>query len=104
MEEWGPLFGEEEDLRRAIQMSMAATADKEEDKGLSTVSEREGQGGVCSGLTISGPQFLDYNGISNGDRDIGVRGRSDLRTDHEIALPPELRHLLATSNRTGAHV
>ena len=95
--EWGPLYGEEEDLRRAIQLSMA------------DVREGADQQTDQSGLSINGPQFLDYNTTFDGGLS-GTRSGADLRTNtadqttYEITLPPELRHLLETSGRTGAHV
>ena len=92
VDEWGPLYGEEEDLRRALQMSMATHEHVQ-----SPVQETETN---QSGLSISGPQFVDYSRFN----DSNDSDRADLRTDHEITLPPELRHLFATSNRTGTHV
>ena len=61
-----------------------------------------------SGLSINGTQFLDYSTTFDGGLG-STTGRVDLRTStdhmtHEITLPPELRHLLETSSRTGAHV
>lgn len=101
-DEWGPLYDEDEDLRRAIQLSMA---DVRED------ANRERPQMDQSGLSINGTQFLDYNTTTFDSDASGTRGRADLRTTsstnhttHEITLPPELRHLLETSSRTGAHV
>ena len=97
--EWGPLYGEDEDLKRAIQMSLTDVRENSADHERRQVDQ--------SGLSINGPQFLDYNvtfdnvtGTSSDRVDV----RSDHDITHEITLPPELRHLLATSSRTGAHV
>ena len=98
--EWGPLYDEDEDLRRAIQLSMA---DVRED------ADHKQPQADQSGLSVNGTQFLDYS-TTFDDGSSGRRGRVDLRTSstdhmtHEITLPPELRHLLETNSRTGAHV
>ena len=97
--EWGPLYGEDEDLRRAIRLSMADVREG---------ADHEQPQMDQSGLNINGTQFLDYNTTFDGGLN-GTRGRADLQTNtdhmtHEITLPPELRHLLETSSRTGAHV
>ena len=101
--EWGPLYGEDEDLKRALQLSMADIREG---------NDHEQQQQDHSGLSINGPQFLDYNTtIDSGLSGLsGTRGGTDLRTSTtdqttcEITLPPELRHLLETTGRTGAHV
>ena len=99
--EWGPLYGEDEDLRRAIQLSMADVREGANHEQLQMDQ---------SGLSINGTQFLDYNTTFDDVGLSGTRGRVDLQTSgtdhmtHEITLPPELRHLLETSSRTGTHV
>lgn len=118
-DEWGPLYGEEEDLRRAIEMSMASAQQEEEEEvglevregSLTTMnrSERQDRNHLHqqphSGLTINGPQFMDFRDYENSEMALPRNRTSDFsRTEHEISLPPELRHLFATSNRTGAHV
>ncbi len=102
-DEWGPLYGEDEDLRRAIQLSMVDVREG---------ADQEQPQMDQSGLSINGTQFLDYSNTTFDGGVSGTRGslRADLRTSstdhttHEITLPPELRHLLETSNRPGAHV
>ena len=93
------MYSEDEDLRRAIEMSLASTNQGKEDTTRATRDE-------SSGLTINGPHFVDYDVDSFDERGIGACDRSDLRTDPHtsVTLPPELRHLLASNNRTGAHV
>lgn len=137
LDEWGPLYGEEEDLRRAIQISIADVDERHSDQEDDAYRNHSGftisgpqfpdyvnsfadrnasKAGVHerrsdqeedayrnrSGLTISSPQFPNYtNSFAGRNED-----RPDLRAGdhHEISLPPELRHLLASSNRSGAHV
>ena len=99
VDEWGPLYGEEEDLERAIQMSMANINQQHPEE--EEEEENEGTHMDHPGLTIKGPLFADYvNTSSFIDRNVD---RSDSRSV-EVPLPPELRHLLENSNRTGAHV
>ena len=96
--EWGPLYGEDEDLRRAIQLSMADVREG---------ADHEQMQMDQSGLSIHGTQLLSYNAPFDDGGLSGTRGRETSGTDHmthEITLPPELRHLLETSSRTGAHV
>ena len=93
---WGPLYGEEEDLRRAIQISV-------EDDHEFCERPQASQ----SGLSIRATQFLAYDArFDDGPHTTSIN-RADLRNNHvmqELSLPPELRYLLETSSRTGAHV
>ena len=76
--EWGPVFDEDEDLKRAIELSL----------------QPGGRGNDM--MDIAGPQILpmDSNKVVEG---------SKVNTQTVHSLPPELRHLLET-HRTGEQV
>ena len=74
MGEWGPVVNEDDDLKRAIELSL-----------LPSESDM---------MDISGPQIVDSNKVAEG---------SKVNMETVLSLPPELRHLLETC-RTGEQV
>ena len=114
---WGPVYGEEEDLRRAIEMSLADQQEGEADSGgvwkwshvqcsllsvrtLPYISPAVHATSTDDSpmMDISGPQFLDSNRLA-------VTPPPSPHLPHfPLNLPPELRHLLESSQRPGAHV
>ena len=91
--EWGPVFDEDEDLKRAIELSLQPGGRGDD---MMDIARPQIGGRGNDMMDIAGPQILpmDSNKVAEG---------SKVNTQAVHSLPPELRHLLET-HRTGEQV